>query len=158
MVMKRRSTCNSFIAIALLFCISSCGPEKTTGEDAQVTTRAAVEVTAQVTEIPEPFRDDPLYDYAYVLKYKVLKVHRGTVEGDTIYVGMYNPQKPRDKAADARSGDIGGNVQKIQAGDVHRLALETNLDDHYMGGIINKYFDTYKGPIYWAVWTNKVVE
>jgi hypothetical protein len=36
------------------------------------------------------------------------------------------------------------------------MALEAPIDDYYMGGIINKYFGKFNGPIYWAVWTNEV--
>jgi hypothetical protein len=28
--------------------------------------------------------------------------------------------------------------------------------DHYMGGILNKYFGQHPDPIYWAVWTDQV--
>jgi len=52
--------------------------------------------------------------------------------------------------------DVGGNLQKFRAGDVHRIALETPIDDFFMGGIVNRYFEEYKGPVYWAVWTNPV--
>jgi hypothetical protein len=34
------------------------------------------------------------------------------------------------------------------------MALETPMDDHYMGGIVDKYFGKHEGPEYWAVWTN----
>ena len=36
------------------------------------------------------------------------------------------------------------------------MALEGSIDDHYMGGIVNKYFGQDTEPIYWAVWTNLV--
>jgi hypothetical protein len=36
------------------------------------------------------------------------------------------------------------------------MALEEPLDEHYMGGIINKYFGNDPGPKYWAVRTNLV--
>ncbi|MFH1742345.1 MAG: hypothetical protein ABIH23_25350 [bacterium] len=118
----------------------------------------SVEVTAKLIEILEEFPNIKLYDYAYVLKYKVLTVHRGTVDSETIYVGHYNPLKPRATVADARSGEIGGNLKKFRAEDIHRMALEVPIDDYFMGGIINKYFEEGTGPIYWAVWTNHVIQ
>ena len=57
------------------------------------------------------------------MKYHVLKVHRGTVEGENIFVGHYNPLKPRAAAQDKFSGKVGGNVEQFQVGDVHRMAL-----------------------------------
>ena len=97
-----------------------------------------------------------MYDYAHVMKYKVLQVHRGQVDTKTIYVGHYNPAEPRAGVADARVQEIGGNVRQFRVGDIHRMAMEVPIDDHYMGGIINKYFGEVDDPIYWAVWTNRV--
>jgi hypothetical protein len=126
------------------------------GEDAQVRSLGTVEVTAGLVEIPEGaiFQRD-LYDYAAILKYEVIAVHRGEVEnGATIYVGHYDPWKPRADAADKRAPGIGGNLRQFRAGQVHRMALETPIDDHFLGGIVDKYFGQHSGPVYWAVWTN----
>jgi len=136
---------------------ASCAKKTDPGVDAQVTSLGSVEVTAELLEIPGEVRNDPLYDYAHVMKYKVLTVHRGQVVKDVIYVGQYNPAKPRDAAADARVGQIGGNLKQFRVGDVHRLAMEVPIDDYYMGGIINKYFGQTEDPVYWALWTNRVV-
>jgi hypothetical protein len=143
--------------LLLMFCVC-CSPTPDSGEDSQVTSRGSIEVTAKLMEIPEPFPDIPLYDYAFVLKYKVLKKHRGELDSEIIYIGHYNPLKARNKVADVRSGDIGGNLKKFKAGDIHRMALEVNIDDFFMGGIINKYFEQETGPIHWAVWTNRVIQ
>jgi hypothetical protein len=118
-----------------------------------------VEVTAKLLEIPEGaiFKRD-LYNYATVLKYQVVAVHRGKVDGKTIYVGHYNPFKPRSEAADQRVKDIGGNLKTFRAGQTHRMALKVPIEDHFMGGIVNKYFNEDPEPIYWAVWTNLVSE
>ncbi len=134
----------------------SCSQTPNTGEDAEVTTRGSVEVTAELVEIRGEFVDRADYDYAFVMQYKITVVHRGDIEGDLLYIAHYNPQKPRDRVADARVTDVGGELKKFSAGDVHRMALEVPIDDYYMGGIINRYFEDYSGPIYWAVWTNPV--
>jgi hypothetical protein len=97
-----------------------------------------------------------LYNYTTVLKYNILKVHRGQTGSETIYVGHYNPFKPRSEAADKRVPGIGGNLKSFRSGQIHRMALQMPIDDYFMGGIINKYFGTFDGPIYWAVWTNEV--
>jgi hypothetical protein len=149
--------CRGVAGVLVLLCATSC--EKPTGEDAKVTTLGAIEVTARLAEIPDGaiFKRD-LYDYATVLTYRVLRVHRGQVGGETIYVGHYNPFKPRSEAADRRAPGIGGDLDAFRAGDVHRMALEASIDDHFMGGIVNKYFDRWQGPIHWAVWTNRASE
>jgi len=125
--------------------------------DPQLATKGSVEVTAKLVEIPDGaiFKRD-LYDYATILKYQVLKVHRGQVKGDIIYVGHYNPWKPRRDAPDKRVKDIGGNLRQFQAGQVHHLALELPIEDFFMGGIVNKYFGKTSEPLYWAVWTDPV--
>jgi len=136
---------------------SSCGRKTDTGADPKVTSLGSAEVTARLEEIRGTFPPNNLYDYAYILKYRVLETHRGKLDRDTVLVAHYNPLKPRDQAADARSGQIGGNLKKFTAGDIHRMALEVPLDDHYMGPMINKYHGEDAGPLYWAVWTNRVV-
>ncbi len=137
---------------------ASCVKKVDTAADSKVTTLGNIEVMAQLEEIRGDLINDPLYDYAHVMKYKVLQVQRGKVDKDIIYVGHYNPAEPRDAAADARVREIGGNVKQFRVGDVHHMALEVPIDDYYMGGIINKYFGEVNDPIYWAVWTDKVAK
>ena len=163
---------------------SGCRKSASDGSDEKVTTLGTTEVTAELTEIPGEFPPNNLYDYAYVLKYRVLKTHRGTVNGATILVAQYNPLKPRAEAADAKAEGIGGNLKSFRAGEVHRMALATPLDDYCMAGVINKY-SAHKSAgavqamppsaaatqpaapeqpavrgeaqtIYWALWTNRV--
>jgi hypothetical protein len=136
------------------------GPAPTDGADPKVTTLGTVEVTAKLVDVTGEFPPNDLYDYAYVMKYEVVQVHRGEASG-TILVGQYNPLKKRAEAADQRSGEIGGNVTRFRVGDIHRLALDVPIDAFCMAGIINKYADENQptdAPIYWAVWTNRVVQ
>jgi hypothetical protein len=145
--------------VVMAGCEKKAGGPAATAEDPQLAARGTVEVTARLVEIPEGaiFKRD-LYDYATILKYQVLKVHRGEIKGDAFYVGHYDPWKPRGEAADRRVKNIGGALRQFQAGQVHRMALEVPIDDHFMGGIVNKYFGKETGPIYWAVWTNPARE
>jgi hypothetical protein len=127
------------------------------GYDPELAKRGSIEVTARLIEIPQgAIFQRQLYNYATVLKYQVLEVHRGRVKGQTIYVGHYNPFKPRSEAADRRVQDIGGNLKSFSPGQVHRMALEDSMLDHYMGGILNQYVGQDTDPIYWAVWTNLI--
>ena len=45
------------------------------------------EVTAELLEIPGTFPPNDLYDYTYILKYRVLRVHRGNVPTPELLVG-----------------------------------------------------------------------
>lgn len=135
---------------------ADAGPSSAKGTE--VSTAGTIEVTAKLVEIQGVFPPNKLYDYVYVLKYKVLSVHRGKVEGDEILVGQYNPLKPRSAAQDKFSGKVGGSVERFAAGDVHRLALDAPLDSAMpMVGLIDKYVGT-KATRYWAVWTDQAPE
>jgi hypothetical protein len=119
----------------------------------------SVEVRARLVEIPDGaiFERD-LYDYAGILKYEVVHVYRGALEkGSTIYVGHYNPWKPRAVAADKHVKDVGGDLRQFEAGGMHRMALETPMDDYFLGAIVDKYFGKREGPAYWAVWTDETL-
>jgi len=140
----------SVVATALAV---SCARHADAGIDHEVATLGTVEVTAKLLEIQGPFPPNDLYNYAFVMKYKVLAVHRGKVAGDQILVAHYNPLKPRATAQDEFSGKVGGRLSAFRAGDVHRMALEEPLDNFWMGGVVDKYFNE-KGVRYWAVWTN----
>lgn len=146
-----------FVCVLGIVLLSSCThrPEDASASDPHLATNGTVEVSAKLVEVPEGaiFKRD-LYNYATILKYQVLKVYRGEVKGETIYVGHYNPWEPRSEAADKRVQGIGGNLKRFEAGQVHHLALEVPIDDFFMGGIVNKYFGQDTGPLYWAVWTD----
>lgn len=153
-----RKTLTIIFVITIILCCQSCSKKPDTGEDAKVTTLGSIEVTAELVEIKGKLIDDPLYDYSHVMKYKVLQLHRGELEKDIIYVGHYNPAKPRAVAADARAPGIGGNLKRFRQGEIHRMAMEVPIDDYFMGGIINKYFGEVKDPVHWVMWTNLVVK
>jgi hypothetical protein len=145
--------------VALAWFAASCGKGPDTpslaAPDPHLATNGTVEVTARLEEIPDGaiFKRD-LYDYATILKYRVIKVRRGKLDGDTLYVGHYDPWKPRAEAADKRAPNIGGSVRQFRAGQTHHMALEVPIEDYFMGGIVNKYFGKMTNTIYWAVWTD----
>jgi hypothetical protein len=130
-----------------------CGKPEQSGTSPQLASSGSVEVTAELTEIPGTLPDDPLYNYVYVMKYRVLTVHRGTIATPDIFVGHYNPLKPRSTVADEQSGPIGGRLVRFRVGDVHRMALAAPLDENWMGGTIDLYFRS-PGVRYWAIWTD----
>ncbi len=149
--MKRSS---SLLVVLCAFAAVSCGK---TAPSPELATNGDTEVTAKLTNIGGEFPPNKLYDYMYVMKYHVLKVHRGTVQYDDIFVGHYNPLKPRSTAGDKYSGIVGGNVDRFQVGDVHHMALEAPLDELFMGGIIDKHINE-KGTRYRAIWTDRASE
>ena len=147
------------LALALASCGKPGGGPSPAVPDPHLTTNGTLEVTAKLVEIPEGaiFKRD-LYDYATILKYQVLEVHRGSLATNILFVGHYNPWKPRAEVADKRVKGVGGSLKQFRAGDTHRMALHVPIDDYFMGGIVNKYFGQKTGPLYWAVWTNPAAE
>jgi len=146
-----------FAMLLVAGCEKPAGASGEAPGKSQVASLGTIEVTARLVEVPEGavFQRD-LYDYATILKYEVIAVQRGSLEkGATIYVGHYNPWKARSESADARVRSIGGNLRDFRPGQVHHMALETPIDDHFMGGIVDLYFGKHSGPVYWAVWTDK---
>ena len=161
MPLRGRRVVAESLLVALCSVAIACGTRRgaasSPGSDPELARRGRIEVTARLVEVPEgAIFERELYNYATVLKYHVLEVHRGRVRGDTIYVGHYNPFKPRSKAADRRVTDIGGNLESFRAGQVHRMALEGSMLEQFSGGILNLYSQEDTDPIYWAVWTNLV--
>ena len=154
-----RTSYRFFSVLVLTALLAGCGaPAPTDGADEHVTSMGTIEVTAKLVDIPGDFPSNDLYDYAYVMKYEVVEVHRGEASG-TLLVGQYNPLKKRSEVADVRTGEIGGDVTRFRVGDLHRLALDAPIDNFCMAGIINKYAETEPPdmPIYWAFWTNQVI-
>jgi hypothetical protein len=147
------------LAVGLMAAACAKGKEgaASPGSDPGLANRGSIEVTARLVEIPDgAIFQRELYNYATVLKYEVLEVHRGKVKGQTIYVGHYNPFKPRSEAADRRVTDVGGNLKSFRAGQVHRMALDESMFDQFTGGILNLYREEAADRIYWAVWTDLV--
>jgi hypothetical protein len=154
---KRTVVGSLFVGVGLMAAACANRREGAASSDPELAKRGSIEVTARLVEIPEgAIFQRELYNYATVLKYQVLEVHRGNVKGETIYVGHYNPFKPRSEASDRRVHDIGGNLRSFRDGQVHRMALEDSMLDRFTGGILNKYSGEDTDPIYWAVWTNLV--
>ena len=85
---------------------TGCAEIKSSGTPSpnpELANRGSIEVTVKLVEIPEKaIFERELYNYATVLKYEVLEVHRGNVKRSIIYVGHYNPWKTRSAAADQR--------------------------------------------------------
>ncbi len=133
-----------------------------TGEDEMVHKLGRIEVTARLVERPEQFPSLGAYRYTYVVKYKVLKVHRQDPEkryllkpGDDIFVGHYKPWMPRSeiKDSDWGAGPLGGKLDQILAGEVHRLALDFELQDLAPSGALDYCFPPATNRFF-AIWAN----
>jgi len=133
-----------------------------TGADEMIGRLGRIEVTARLIERPEQFPQLGAYRYTYVLRYSVLKVHRQDPErkyvlkpGAGIFVGHYKPWLPRSEIKDADWGNspLGGHLDRLVAGEVHRLALDYELQDLAPSGALDYCFPPGTNRFF-ALWTN----
>lgn len=132
------------------------------GRDPVVSTAGRIEVTARLVERPVQFPERGAYRYTYVLKYKVLMVHRQDPEGkynlkpgEEIFVGHYKPWMPRSEIKDGNWGDspLGGKLTQFVAGEAQRMALDYELQDLAPAGVLDYCFPQRVNRFF-AVWTN----
>lgn len=159
--MKRTALIAS--AFALLLPLSACKEKPDEGASrsaaqakaapAKPPVEGALALTAELREIAGAFPANDLYNYAYVMKYKVVKVHQGNFPDPEILVAHYNPRIARAEIKDEQDAKVGGNVKSFQAGDVHYLVLDP-LDGAWTGAVEDDYFKD-KSARYWALWADK---
>jgi hypothetical protein len=132
------------------------------GVDEFVTRLGRVEVTARLVERPDQFPQLGAYRYTYVLRYRVLKVHRQDPAGkyllgpgDELFVGHYKPWLPRSRIQDADWGasPLGGRLDRFTVGDAHRLALDYELQDLAPSGALDYCFPPGTNRFF-ALWAN----
>jgi len=108
-----------------------------------------VVMTAQIVEIPGKFVPNDLYNYVYVMKYRVIKVEKGTYAEKEILVGHYNPLIPRAKIKDKMDSLVNGNADAFKVGIKHRMKLITPIsavwdkemiDEDYVDSELERYF------------------
>ena len=155
----------SALLLALLIPLTACKEKASEGSGSSASAAVAAStpvkppvegelvMTAKLMEIPGSFPANELYNYAYVMKYKVMKVTQGTYGDTDILVGHYNPRMAREEIKDEQDAKVGGNVKSFQVGDVHYLVL-SQLDGIWTGAVEDDYFKE-KRARYWALWADK---
>jgi hypothetical protein len=99
-------------------------------------------MTARLIEIPGKFAPNDLYNYVYIMKYRVVKVIKGKYTGQEILVGHYNPLIPRKQIQDKMTRYVAGDVVKFQAGDIHTLVLIKPIERVWKDAVEDEYFDS----------------
>lgn len=111
-------------------------------------------ITAKLMEIPGTFPANDLYNYAYIMKYQIVKVIKGTYSDTDILVGHYNPRIARSEIKDDQDSQVGGNVKSFQVGDIHYLVLSP-MEGTWNGASEDDFFKD-KRARYWASWADKL--
>jgi hypothetical protein len=99
-------------------------------------------VIARITEIPGKFAANDLYNYVYVMKYRVLSVVKGSYKEQDILVGQYNPLIPRAQIKDVMKKNVSGNVEKFEVGGKQKLWLITPIDKVWKDAVDDEYSDS----------------
>ncbi len=158
-----KHTALALFALAALLPLAGCEEKKDSAGSAgsaaglKVPDKAPVQgqlaIVAELTDIAGQFPANELYNYAYVMKYKVLQVVQGSYADQEILVGHYNPRIAREEIKDEQDAKVGGDVAAFQKGDVHYLVLNP-LDGEWTGAVEDEYFND-KRPRWWALWAAK---
>ncbi len=122
-----------------------------TAKDSKAPKVDTLKITARVLEIPGTFPPNDLYDYVYVMKYRVTKVLSGTCSEKEILVGHYNPLIPRRKIKDKMDEFVDGDVEKFEVGATHSLVLVRPIDLVWGEALEDEYFDVDASEKYYAL-------
>lgn len=98
-------------------------------------------IVARLIEIAGNYPPNDNYDYVFIMKYRVLRVVKGSYTEKEILVGHYNPRFSRSKIKDKMDKYVDGNVEKFKEGLKHRLVLVTPIDRVWKDAIEDDYFD-----------------
>ena len=131
------------LAVALLSWVAFAEPAEKTWQ-----------VTAKLVEIPSRFPPNDLYDYAFVMKYKV---QGGPKDGQFIFVAHYNPRIKRSKIKDKMKVFVGGDLKRFKEGEVHKMTLDPNMEKIFDGTVNDDYFaQDRKSTRYWCLKVDRV--
>ena len=100
---------------------------------------ATIDVTARLVNIPGKFPADDLYDYAYVMQYRV---EGGAMDKQTILVAHYKPRRARAEIDDNMKKVVGGSLKRFDVGALHRLTLTASMRDVWKGAVVDEFFDS----------------
>lgn len=106
-------------------------------------------IKARLIDIPGEFPSNDIYNYVYVMKYKVLSIVKGKYQGREILVGHYNPLIARKRITGKMDSFVDGNVEKFTVGSKHLLKL-VDLEHVWTDAVEDEYYDN-ELPRYFAL-------
>jgi hypothetical protein len=111
------------------------------------TANDTLKLLARIIEIPGKFPPNDLYNYVYIMKYKVIKVVKGIYTKKEILVGHYNPLIPRSQIKDQMAETVRGNAKRFAVNDKQTLTLfplekvwKDAVEDDYTDLDLESYF------------------
>jgi hypothetical protein len=119
------------LSVTLLLICSICSP----AEAKKI--KNTFEVTAKLVKIPGKMPPDELYDYAFVMKYKVVG---GKLDKKEIHVAHYKPRRPRKKITDKMKKFVKGSLKRFREGDMHKMTLAPKIKKVWRGAVVDEFF------------------
>jgi hypothetical protein len=105
-------------------------------------------ITARLIEVPGKFPPNDLYNYVFIMKYRVVKVLKGAYVPREILVGHYNPLIPRKQLKGPMANLVKGDISGFEVNALHTLVLikpiegvwKDAVEDDYPDSDLEKYF------------------
>jgi hypothetical protein len=105
-------------------------------------------IMARLDEIPGKFPPNDLYNYVFIMKYRVVEVLKGTYVPKEILVGHYNPLIPRKQLKGPMAKLVKGDISVFEVNTLHTLVLikpiegvwKDAVEDDYPDSDMEKYF------------------
>jgi len=105
-------------------------------------------IVARLVEIPGKFPPNDLYNYVFIMKYRVIKVLKGSYIPQDILVGHYNPLIPRNQIKGPMAPLVKGTISGFEVNAVHTLVLikpiegvwKDAIEDDYPDSELEKYY------------------
>ena len=141
------------LGLICFFSMASWGEQKASQPE-KGSSQNTLKVVGRLVEVPGTMPPNDLYNYVYILKYRVLKVVEGKYTAREILVGQYNPLIPRDKIKDKMDSLVEGDVSQFKPGDKHELVLAAPLEKYWPEAVEDEYFDETQVR-YFALRTDK---
>jgi hypothetical protein len=101
-----------------------------------------LKIEARLIEIPGKFPPNDLYNYVYIMKYRIIKMLKGSYTKKDILVGHYNPLVPRDRVKDKMAPMVHGNIKRFEVNTKHMLTLIKPLDRVWNDAVEDNYTDS----------------
>jgi hypothetical protein len=111
-------------------------------ETLSIPTSDTLKIVARLIEIPGKFPSNDLYNYVFIMKYRVNKILKGSYTKKEILIGHYNPLFSRDRIKDKMAEMVHGNVKRFEVNATHMLTLIRPIDRIWKDAVEDDYTDS----------------
>lgn len=142
-----------YFYIALFAFVSSLAAEDT--KSAEASANDTLTVIARLLEIPGTMPPNDLYNYVYIMKYRILSVVKGEYKEKEIYIGHYNPLVSRKAITGKMASVVKGSIEKFTVGSKHQLKLISPIEKVWKDAVEDEYIEIEQDKFF-AVYAEEV--